>query len=227
MAWAQCLTESFHSTAWVGSLAIALTFFFSALTSGFITRFGARLVTLSGGVICIVSFLLTSFAPNMYVMYFTYSVTFGFGASCLLMSNFLILPKYFLKRSSLATGLVAAGSGVGIMAMAPFLQSLLNLLGWRGTFRVMAAVYSLILLVGLTFNPNVKKESGTAEEQDDNAERAVDEVTQNEDPPSGKFIDTSVWIVPTFLVDTLSICLAQLGHQTPRIHIVSSYIYLP
>ena len=71
----------FHVSAWVGSIAFGVTFFGGPIASNLCERFGCRLIAAIGGLIGVLGFLMTSFANSVYVIYFTYSVVWGFGSS--------------------------------------------------------------------------------------------------------------------------------------------------
>lgn len=51
------------------------------IASNLCERFGCRLIAAIGGLIGVLGFLMTSFANSVYVIYFTYSVVWGFGSS--------------------------------------------------------------------------------------------------------------------------------------------------
>ena len=75
------LYSIFHVSAWVGSIAFGVTFFGGPIASNLCERFGCRLIAAIGGLIGVLGFLMTSFANSVYVIYFTYSVVWGFGSS--------------------------------------------------------------------------------------------------------------------------------------------------
>ena len=80
---------------------MAFIFTLSPLTSALVNRVGCRLTTIIGGLSCVIGLLLTSFASSIYIIYVTYSVLFGFGASCLYVSCYVITSQYFNKNHSI------------------------------------------------------------------------------------------------------------------------------
>ena len=105
-------------TAWVGSVAITLTFFTGHISTALVTRFGCRNTTLIGGAFCVVSLIASSFVENMLVLFFTYSLLFGLGSSCTFSAGLVVISQFFKKRQSLATGVLTAGHGEGSLLWA-------------------------------------------------------------------------------------------------------------
>ncbi|XP_048577817.1 monocarboxylate transporter 10 isoform X2 [Nematostella vectensis] len=115
--------QSKAATAWVGSGALAIACLLSPLVGLLCTRYGCRLVTIFGGLTCAVGLFLTAHAPSLPIIYLTYSMIFGFGASCSYTSAFIAVTDYFSKWRSLATGIACAGSSVGILVMTRAIQA--------------------------------------------------------------------------------------------------------
>ncbi|KAJ7385181.1 hypothetical protein OS493_017558 [Desmophyllum pertusum] len=82
------------------------------------------------GTVCsVVGLVSASFAKSIIVYYFTYGLMFGFGASCVRTSSFLVVAKYFHKRRPFATGILTSGNGIGLFVLAPLTQALLDNFG--------------------------------------------------------------------------------------------------
>ena len=79
-------------------------------------------------------------------MYVTYSILFGFGGNCLYLSSYAITSQYFDKNHSIATGITASGSGLGVLSVAPVLQSLQDSFYWRRKmYRITAGIISVVV----------------------------------------------------------------------------------
>ena len=76
---------------------------------------------------------------------------YGLGAALIYMASFLIAAKNFRKRQSLAVGVVSVGGSVGVLIFGPFLQFLIDMVGWRGTYRIMSALFCLSCTLGVMF----------------------------------------------------------------------------
>ena len=170
-------------------------------------RFGARAVVTSGAVLSIIGLLLTSLVPSLYLMLFTYGGIFGCGSSFVFIAVYEIVPRYFVKRRSLATGLVTMSVGAGLLVMSPVCQALIDAFGWRGAFRGMACIVFIIFSIAWTLDPKVAS---------DEAEKPVQE---SED--SRRILDLTMWKNITFVVFNITGVFAYIGHSIPPIHFVS------
>ena len=208
-------------TAWVGSVQIALSFALGPLTSVLVNRLGCRLTAIIGGLSGVIGLLLSSLASSIYILYGTYSVMFGFSGSCIFVSSYLVMSQYFDKNRSISTGILASGTGLGVLAVAPILQALLDSFDWRRTFRLTAAIFSAVCVLGLTFSPVVVKKVKIATDKYDEELENLDEQDGRMVEKPNKLIDFSVFKEKVFVVLTLSLSVAFIGHHTPRLHLVS------
>ena len=123
----------------MGFVAIALTLLTGHLSAALITRFGCRITTVIGGAFCVVSLIASSFVENMMALFFTYSLRFLFGSesSCTFSSGWVVISQYFKKRQSLATGVLKAGHGGGVLFMGPTLEALISTTGsWQVNYGI-------------------------------------------------------------------------------------------
>ena len=211
---------SFFIAAWVGSVGIALIFVLGPLTSMLVNRLGYRLTAILGGLSGSIGLLLSSFASSIYVIYGTYSVLFGFGGSCIFVSSYVVTSQYFERNRSIATGILASGTGLGVLGMAPVLQGLLDSFDWRKTYRLTAAIYSAVCVLGLTFSPVLGNKEKSATEKENEVLEDLNEEKGKKIGKSNKWIDFSVFKEKVFVVLTLSMSVAFIGHHIPRLHLV-------
>lgn len=158
-------------------------------------------------------------------MFVTYSIPFGFGSSCLFVSSYVVISLRFDKRRAIATGILASGTGTGVLAIAPLLQVLLDTYDWRKTYRIMAGIFSVVFLLCLMFDPAVVKRKLKETEQDEEGEAAdlaVDTKDENKEEMQKKWLNFSIFKEKTFVVLTLAFTVAFLGHHVPRLHLVSN-----
>ena len=185
-----------------------------------VNRLGCRLTALIGGLSCVSGLLLSSLASRLYIIYVTYSVLFGFGSSCLFVSSYVITSQYFDKNRSIATGILASGTGLGVFAVAPILQALLDSFDWRNTYRITAGIFSVVCILCLTFDPAVAKKGEIHADGDDEELKMSDEHNEGTIETPTKWMDFSVFKEKMFVVLTLSFTVAFFGHHTPRLHLV-------
>lgn len=87
------------------------------------------------------------------VLYLTYGVMYGLGASLAYTPSLAILGHYFKKYLGLVNGIVTAGSSI-FTTLIPFLiEYLLRRLGLEGTLRSLAALTAIIMACAILFKP--------------------------------------------------------------------------
>ena len=197
------LSISSAETAWIGSMAMGLNFFFGPIASALCERIGCRLTTLTGAVLSVSGLLLSSFITKKDVskMYATYGVMWGVGSSMCYVPSMVILGQYFDKRMALANGLGTSGSGFGTLIMAPVIQKLLSTLGWRATFRFLSGSAALLFIAVWLFRPMAGR-------------RVKDEETAH------PCVDLNIWRNKAFIVWVLSISFFLFGYFIPFVHLV-------
>ena len=198
----------FSLSAWVGSLAVASAGLFGPVAGRLTDRFGARAVVISGAVLSAIGLLLTSLVPSLYLMLLTYGGIFGCGSSLVYIAIYEIVPRYFVKRRSLATGLVTMSTGAGLLVMSPVCQALIDAFGWRGAFRGMTCIVFIIFFIGWTLDPNVASNQ---------AEESVQECEE-----SRRILDLTMWKNITFVVLNIAGVFVYIGHSIPPVLFVSN-----
>lgn len=202
-----------QESAWIGSLAIALMFFAGPLAARLTEIYSCRFVAIFGVLLSAVALLVTSFAENVIIYFFTYSLMGGFGSCCIRISSFLVIAKYFCKRKPLATGIVTASSSLGLFIFAPLTQVFLDNYGLQNTFRIFSGIVLCSGICTVTFDPYVE-ETDTNDSGSKVTEQAV--VVDGK----RKFMDCSLWRVPTFTVFALAYAMYFTGKTVPNIHLV-------
>ena len=181
-------------------------FFLGPLTTSLCERFGCRIVTICGGLICIAGLLLSSIVTSLIPLYFTYGVMFGSGTSLCYFPTIIVLSKYFKRRIAVVNGLVTAGSGVGTLVIGPVVQALFLRFGVANTFRIVAGIFSLILLCGATFRPVPAKYS----QYNDRTNRGR----------ARRLFDWTIFKNKGYVIWITSLATFQLGYFVPFVHLV-------
>lgn len=222
-----------YLSAWVGSISVYLLFVFSPITSRLAERYGIRTVTIAGGVLISIGLFLSAYAPSLIVMYFTYGFLFGIGTSlCGTMAQ-VITVDYFDKHLSLATGIVASGSSVGTLVLAPFLQFLLGRYQLQFIFKFMTGMGVLLALIGFVFKP-LKVQQGECLAR---RRQSIDYLSRRRQSidygacsmsavPCSRFnlFDCSVLKNKAFILWVIATCSAAFGYFIPHFFLVSKFI---
>ena len=94
-------------------LLIALQTFLSPFQAYLVDTFGPRLLISAGAVLSGGSWILSAYAPTVTVLYFTYGVIGGIGTGIVYVGIIGLMVRWFPDRRGFATGMVAAGYGLG------------------------------------------------------------------------------------------------------------------
>lgn len=112
-----------------------------------VERFGARAVIASGGAILSASLLLGAHINAVWHLYVVIGVLAAIGVSAAgWVPSVVLIRSWFPAHVGTALGISSAGIGVGIFALVPFTQLLIDSIGWRWALRVLAAMVALWII---------------------------------------------------------------------------------
>ncbi|MBQ7000434.1 MAG: MFS transporter [Oscillospiraceae bacterium] len=112
-----------------------------------INKKGVRGVIFLSALWCSAGLLLFSFSGSLWTFYLVATAMGICGTSCLnLCANVIVQTSYSSEQASSLLGFVMAGSGVGGMVFSLVLPGLLEDLGWRMGYRVLAVCFLVLVL---------------------------------------------------------------------------------
>ncbi|KAI7860372.1 major facilitator superfamily domain-containing protein [Circinella umbellata] len=120
----------------------------SILTARFGTRFNYAL----GSVLMGLGVILTGFSHEIWHIYLTQGVLYGFGCAFVYMSIASVIPQWFSKKRAFAMGICASGTGLGGLCLSPLSNYLIQKygIGWAyhilGFFALGVAAVGIILI---------------------------------------------------------------------------------
>jgi len=138
----------------VYSMYLLVGAFIAPLAGTLFDRFGPR-VTYSGGLLCLsAAFFLASTLGNLWEFYLFIGVTIGVGVGLVgMVPASALLTRWFRARLSTAIGIAFSATGAGALLFVPLSQWLIERIGWRGTYQVLAAVVLLAVPFALFVVP--------------------------------------------------------------------------
>lgn len=136
------------TTSWIGSLFMAVPLLTGPIMSAFVDRYGCRKMTILGGLISAVGFVISSYVNSIVVMFITFGVIAGLGLGLCYVTAVVSIAFWFDKKRNLAVGLGACGSGIGTFVYAPLTQYLIEEYGWRGTTLLLAGTFLNMCVCG-------------------------------------------------------------------------------
>jgi MFS transporter, OFA family, oxalate/formate antiporter len=111
-------------------------------------RVGPRLVAAIGGLLFSVGLFLASFTHSLTMLYLTWGVLVGTGLGFGYLAPITVGSKWFPHHRGLVNGLAiaifAAGSGI----FGPLAGLLIEKIGWRATFQVLAVIFFVFTMAG-------------------------------------------------------------------------------
>lgn len=126
---------------------------FSPLGTVISERYGCWVVALLGTLACSIGLLSSSFVTSLPMLYLTYSLLWGMGASLVYFADLLILTKYFKARLCFANGIMALGGAIGGSVLSPTMQQLFIYVGLANMFRVLSGAFLILSGFALVYRP--------------------------------------------------------------------------
>ncbi|XP_014232430.1 uncharacterized protein LOC106656199 isoform X1 [Trichogramma pretiosum] len=136
------------TTAWIGSLFMAVPLLSGPVMSALVDRYGCRRMTICGGLIAGTGFVLSSYARSIVVMYMTFGVIAGLGLGLCYVTAVVSIAFWFDKKRTLAVGLGACGTGIGTFVYAPMTTFFIEEYGWRGCVLLLAGTFFNMIVCG-------------------------------------------------------------------------------
>jgi MFS family permease len=149
-------------TAGAFSLALVMHALFAMVTGNLIDHFGPRFLFPLGATILALGLAAASRVTAIWHLYLFFGVFMAIGTNTLgFAPHMSLIPKWFVRKRGLAGGLAVGGIGIGIMALAPFIQFLIDTLGWRFAFLVLSGiVLSIVVPMNIIFQRRSPAEVG-------------------------------------------------------------------
>jgi MFS transporter, OFA family, oxalate/formate antiporter len=134
------------------SILIVVQTFLSPFQGVLVDRFGPRALLSIGTVIAGLSWILAAQASSVFTLYLTYGLLGGIGTGIVYVGVIGHMVQWFPDKRGLATGLVAAGYGMGALLTTFPIASLLRESSYQAVlvrFGVLFAVIGLAAAQGL------------------------------------------------------------------------------
>ncbi|KAM6509745.1 hypothetical protein FALCPG4_017393 [Fusarium falciforme] len=132
------MPASFFEYSLVGGLSISAAMIISPFVTIVRRRIGLRLTLVLGSVLLFISLLTSSFAVEIWQLFLSQGVCFGVGMGLSYISGAAVLPPWFTSRRSLAVGCATAGVGIGGLVYSIASNVLIEEVGIRWTYRILA-----------------------------------------------------------------------------------------
>ncbi|XP_005090743.1 uncharacterized protein LOC101852300 [Aplysia californica] len=149
--------------SWIGSVHVSTMCMSGPFVGVVLNRLGSRLTVLIAGVVLSLGFIGASFAQSVLQLILTHGLVSGIGSGFVLNTMFVTAGQRFNRFRGLACGLLATGTGVGLLAGGSALSTLLNSFGLRGTYLLWAGILLHIFACGMFLRPSGEQKLRTLE----------------------------------------------------------------
>ena len=138
----------------IPALIQAIPLLVSPLVCRLIELIGCRAVAFVGATLISSSFLIISYLVyDLISLNVVMGLVTSVGFAMLYIPSYLIISFYFEERRALATGVAVSGSGLGLFAISPLIESLIGRYGWRDTCFLFAAISSHLFISACLYRP--------------------------------------------------------------------------
>jgi OFA family oxalate/formate antiporter-like MFS transporter len=129
--------------------SVFLAFFAIAMpfTGKYIEKYGPRNVTIAGGFLTGLGWLLSSFAGSVQWLYIFYGVIAGVGVGIAYGVPVAVAARWFPDRRGLAVGLTVLGFGFSAVLTANIAGFLIGASGVMNTFRVFGLAFIILITI--------------------------------------------------------------------------------
>jgi sugar phosphate permease len=193
----------------------------SPLYSILINKFGPRFSIILGNLLAalgMASFYFVQEIWQYYLLYIFIGAMSGFGG---FLACTMIVNNWFVKKRSLAMGVVTASIGIGGLIFPPVVTALINPIGWQATWVVLAGIVALsVTIVGTALIRNKPEDMG---QLPDGVPTAIDldikKTTSKDSGPapawriSNIFKGPTIWTILAFILANSITVGAMNAHQ--------------
>ncbi|KAK2194069.1 hypothetical protein NP493_3g11038 [Ridgeia piscesae] len=145
--------ESRAKSSLAGSLMAGGFLSVGPVVSAVIHQFGCRTSMMSGAILTTAALVLCRFSPNIDVFIFFFGIAGGVGLGFIYLPSMVMVGYYFDRHRALALGIVSAGAGAGMLAIAPACAFFLSQFDWKNSCMLMAAFPLQCLVMGALMRP--------------------------------------------------------------------------
>jgi MFS family permease len=139
-------------TAGVFSVVLFVDAVLSPVVGHLLDRYGPKIIVGGGCLILALGFFLSSQISQLWQLYLFFGLIVAFGFTFMgMVPHVVLISEWFAARRASALGLVYAGTGIGILLLAPFTEWLISRWGWQGALEAQAILVVFLLPLILMF----------------------------------------------------------------------------
>lgn len=195
------------------SISLLLTSFTAIFAGKLSDIYGVRKVMTLGMVLVVIGFLITSTIQTLYQLYLSFALV-GVGASAFYVPATTTITRWFDKKKGLATGITVSALGIGMALFPPALEKIIQILGWRSAFVVIALISFSLLSVSIFLMRASPEDMGLEPDGEKTDEVDTDEKSKEGLTLKQTFKTKRFWIIYMMFM------VAQFSAMIVTVHIV-------
>jgi OFA family oxalate/formate antiporter-like MFS transporter len=152
--WSRAVTSAAYSI-------MTITAGFLGIFAGRLSdRFGTRIVSTISGACLGTGFILMSQVTELWQVYLIYSVIVAAGIGACWPIILPLVPKWFITRKGLMTGILSSGVGLGIITGPPLASWLIYNLDWRSAYIIIGSIGLVVTVAAAQLLRDSPKQKG-------------------------------------------------------------------
>ncbi|GAW26778.1 putative major Facilitator Superfamily protein [Rosellinia necatrix] len=133
--------------AFIGGFNFAFALLVAPLATLLMRLYGVKSPMFFGVILLPTGFVSASFATKVWHLYLSQGMCVGTGIGLVYIPATAVIPQWFTRKRSLASGICAAGSGIGGLIVCFATQGMLDTVGLVWSLRITAVVVFIVNLV--------------------------------------------------------------------------------
>ncbi|WP_346886206.1 L-lactate MFS transporter [Clostridium sp. UBA4395] len=126
---------------------ISLAFYalFMFLTGKHLDKYSPRVMISFGSILVAVGWILSGYAPNIYILTITYGVIIGAGVGIAYGAPMTVVARWFPEKKGLVVGLILTGFGLSPLITAPVARYFIEVYGIVQSFKILGISFGIII----------------------------------------------------------------------------------
>lgn len=126
-------------------MALAFYAFFMFVTGKYLDKFNPRYIIIFGGLLMSLGWILSAYAPNIFILTITYGLISGAGVGIVYGVPMTVVARWFPEKKGLAVGMVLIGFGLSPLITAPLTRIFVEQFGVMNTFQILGISFGIII----------------------------------------------------------------------------------